>query len=862
MKGSLLLLLAAFFAISVNAQFLEDFNDGDITTGINWVGNTANFKVNSDHQLQLNTEGEGLSYLSASLGTAEILEWSFWIKCSFSPSDNNHAIFYLLADKSDLTMPLNGYFLKLGESGTMDAIELYRQTPTENILLARGEEGFLKGPFSIRLKVTRDDGHWEIWADSTGTAGFKLQATADDDFWQTYSTLGVVCKYTSSNSTKFRFDDIYAGQRIIDTKTPELIEAVFTNPYLIELQFDEPVDPEACSLISNYELIEDIGYPETAIRNPEDESSVILTFADKITEGQSYQLIIRGLKDLAGNRLDTSVNLVYYQVRQFDIVINEVMYDPEPPFGLPDCEYLELYNRTEHNVRLKDWILITGESEKELPVINVPAKAYCILTSTNCDSVFQAYGQAIGVPGFSLLNTGARVTLKNNEGAVIHQIDYNPGYLNNSLKEQGGWSLEQVDPDNFCGGLNNWAFSKSESGGTPGCINSVDDINTDNVDPVLRAIDVPDSVTVVLFFSEILDSINLRKCENYSIDHGIGKPVRALLEKLEYNRVKLIFGSPFIPDTIYTLGILSEVCDCAGNKLTANTYREFGLPCLADSGSLVINEILFDPKSAGTDFVEFYNRSKHVISLTGLMTGLKDEVTGELENACSLSVTGQIMLPGEYIVITQEPELLMTDYFTPNPGGFVKNQGFNALPNSGGHLVLCTRTGKILDEVTYNEDMHFSLLNSTKGVSLERIDFNSSSDIAVNWHSAAQNAGFATPAYQNSQYLQATVSDEMVKMEPEAISPDNDGYCDFLSIACNPSTAGCMITIKIYDSNGRIAKLLTANNLAGDTAIFNWDGTNDNHQIVSSGIYVVFTEILSVQGHVYRSKKPVVVTGH
>ena len=54
------------------------------------------------------------------------MEWTCYVKLSFSPSDNNMARVYLLSDQTDLKGPLNGYFIKLGENLSNDAIELVK----------------------------------------------------------------------------------------------------------------------------------------------------------------------------------------------------------------------------------------------------------------------------------------------------------------------------------------------------------------------------------------------------------------------------------------------------------------------------------------------------------------------------------------------------------------------------------------------------------------------------------------------------------------------------------------------------------------------------------------------------------------
>ena len=164
-----------------------------------------------------------------------------------------------------------------------------------------------------------------------------------------------------------------------------------------------------------------------------------------------------------------------------------------------------------------------------------------------------------------------------------------------------------------------------------------------------------------------------------------------------------------------------------------------------------------------------------------------------------------------------------------------------------------------IDMFAYNEDMHFSALGSTDGVSLERLDINGPTQNSMNWHSAASTVGFGTPGYQNSQFSSFIIISDDFTLDPEIFSPDLDGYQDYLTIYYNLANAGYVATLRIYDQAGRLEKLLVNNQLLGTSGSFVWDGTNDNGGKVNVGIHIIYFELIGGNGEILSFKKPVVV---
>ncbi|MBK7212486.1 MAG: lamin tail domain-containing protein [Bacteroidales bacterium] len=767
------------------AQFTDDFSDGNFTSNPGWSGDAAEFNVNPQFQLQLNASTEGVSSLSSASSISPVTEWRFWIRLAFSPSDNNYAKIYLSSDQPDMEGPLNGYFLRFGESGSQDAIELFRQTGTSVVSVCRGTEGLLAASFAVRIKVSRDEaGNWNLFADPLGGFDLKQEASGTDQGHSLAGWIGVSCKYTGSNSTKFYFDDFYMGPIQIDNIPPEFISVSLMTANSLKLQFNEGVNLENSGLNSNYSVNSGIGQPALAQRDALDPSLVYLTFNKNFESDISYDITVSGVTDFAGNSLTSqSKSFRWHESGSYELLITEILCDPDPAVSLPPFEFLEIYNSSPNAINLNGWNLNIGSTVKSLPEDNLGAGEYAILCDDDAVPYFESFGKLISFSTFTLPNTGTILILKNPQGRTVHSLNYDESWYHSDYKGYGGWSLEMIDPGNPCHGSDNWTASINTAGGTPGALNSVDAENPDTLSPHITSVGLPNSFCILLDFSEGMDTLALLNPMNYQVDQGIGSPFKVQLTGLSDRSIRLVFQTPLSSGVIYTLSVSADLRDCSGNAISIEPVK-LAMPEVIEENDVVINEVLFDPKEGCVDFVELYNRSDKVLDLFELTLAEMDTISGSLFGICDLQTQSRLLFPGDYVAVCIDTASLASCYYCPNRQGLVMVEKMPSLTNGGGCLALAHKSGSLIDQMSYSESMQYGLLTNTDGISLERINPEISSNEPGNWHSAASTVGFATPAYQNSQFGAALLKEGELTVSPAIFSPDNDGHDDVLFISC------------------------------------------------------------------------------
>jgi hypothetical protein len=646
-----------------------------------------------------------------------------------------------------------------------------------------------------------------------------------------------------------------------DVIAPKINSVTVIDSLHISVCFDDAIAASQLSLTSNY-IITSVGSPTLATANSGN-SCVTLSLSNKLINATNYTITITGITDCSSNSLTPNNKAFsHYKATPYDIVINELMPDPDPAINLPNEEYVELKNRTNFSINLKNWSFASLTTSKKLPDVTIAPNGYILLSGTGAINTFyNNYGipvtEVVSFP--SLLNDGTTLTLRDTNQVVISSVSYSSSWYNDANKSDGGWSLEQVDANNPCGGQSNWHASTHPNGGTPAYPNSVATSNPDNSSPTLDRVIVITADTIALIFTEPLDSITLSNPLNYTFDNGLITPTYVKAVAPEFKKVILKLSSSIQLGTIYNVSVLNGITDCVGNALI-NGSLPFALPEAPSANDVVINEILFDPTTGGVDFVELYNKSSKTINLKDLRLGSMDTLTNTLKDTEIITADGYLLFPESYVAISENGSAVKQQYLTMNPKGFLDVADLPSMNTDDDVVTLSDVNFNVIDNFKYTAKMHFPLLVTTKGVSLERIDFNRSTGDRTNWNSAAQAVGFATPAYRNSQYLQADGGSGVTIPNP-LFSPDNDGYNDVLNINYKLDESGKAANVYIYDSKGRQVRYLIRNEQLAQDGTLSWNGINDDNEKAPIGIYVVYVELFNLSGKVNKYKLSCTLAG-
>ena len=851
-----LLILLHCFQFS-NSQVADNFADGNLNSNPTWNGDTANFIVNSVKQLQLNASIAGTSTITTAvdLSAIDTIEWNLYLELSFAPSSQNNTKFYLFSSQNNLSNT-NAYYLQFGETGTNDAIQFYRQSGSVITLLGRGVDGRVAAAFGVSIKVLKyPNGLIEVYTDYTGGSDYQLEFSVNDAMNLNTGYVGWHCVYTNSNVSGFYLDNIYAGSFIRDTIRPFLVDSKFINDSLIEIEFNECI--KGFNLSSNFHLINNSAVGFTANL---DSSVFLIQLNNKVSSGDTLQINLTAIQDLNSNISDTIfIQLVFIRCENIsfgDLVISEVMCNPTGANNLPPVEYVELYNNSNKYLITKSLSFSDPTSIGIFGNDTICPRCYVVFTSAAGKLQLEANDIiAKSVSSLPTLNNDGDELVLKDSLRVLDILNYNATFYHDEFKSQGGWSIEKIKLDYLCTNTNNWSASCDARGGSPGLENCSDNIFMDLDNPMVQSIFVIDSNCIAVLFNEEINTDSLT-VNDFIIDETLN-PIVIDVYKNYSDKIVLKFNTLFIPNEVHTLQ-LNQIIDCSANRLLRDGKFKFGAGVPPSKGDIILNEIMFNPNDGCVDFVELYNKTDKILSIKNCSCCRRNSTTNQVEYNSKITTENLVVMPNDYLVLANTEEHFYQCY----PTAQIDKTMYYQLPSMNddeGSILILDEAALIIDELNYSDDQHSQLLNSTEGVSLERINADASTSNYKNWSSASFSSGYATPTLKNSQAIEGIVDESMISINPSVFSPDNDGFDDHALIEIKTNNAGSWTSVFILDVKGNKIKQLLNADLIGTNDKIIWDGTDNANRVVQSGIYIISAAIINEYGEVKNYRKPIII---
>ncbi len=479
-----LLLVSFFFSFCTYCQLSLNF-ETVFPGNIRWEGSITNFKINTEGQLQLNALQSGESGIFTKYKIPpDSLQIDLYFKMLFAPSNDNFAKIYLFLDKTT-EISANGYYLKLGENGSNDAIQLWKLTNGTPTLLGSASMGAISGDPSfarLQIKIYRT-GLWVLQTDYKGKTMYEddLEVFEPSFFLPDSMYFGLYCKYTATRIDKFFYDDISIKSIEKDTSAPvvNFVEVIDANS--VQIIFSESLDEFSAKIAANYSINNGLGSPDFVLFSSSMPTNVILKYNSKtISSGVSYLLNVSGIKDKKNNQKNSIITFIYkVKPEKGDIVITEVLTDP---YSGGD-DFVELYNKSNKFLKL-DSIRIVNAQKNESRVISTnyvlnPGKYVAVsrniaFLKSKYETPDSASFIAATLPSLNVDAANISLISVFNSGQVtVDSFDYNEKMHFSLIDEKKGISLERINILGTTNDVNNWHSASSQSKyGTPGYKNS------------------------------------------------------------------------------------------------------------------------------------------------------------------------------------------------------------------------------------------------------------------------------------------------------------------------------------------------------------------------------------------------------
>lgn len=237
-----------------------------------------------------------------------------------------------------------------------------------------------------------------------------------------------------------------------------------------------------------------------------------------------------------------ALNINAQLVMARDVVLNEILFNPVKD----GFDYVEIYNRSNHNINLNELLIANRNSANEIASVKNISKdsltitpgGFIVLTG-HVNWLKQHYTVhdpakiiQLVLPSFAD-EEGCVVLLRKSDSLIIDELAYDENWHFKMITDPQGVALEKINYDLPSQDKNNWTSASSSAGfGTPGYVNSQFRNNGYGSEAisVLPEVFTPNNDGQNDFASIIIKTQEPGKIVNAVVFNVLGRRVRYLLK--------------------------------------------------------------------------------------------------------------------------------------------------------------------------------------------------------------------------------------------------------------------------------------------------------------------------------------------
>lgn len=520
------------------------------------------------------------------------------------------------------------------------------------------------------------------------------------------------------------------------------------------------------------------------------------------------------------------------------VVINEIQYAPSGD----EPEWVEVLNISPWTADLRDWRISDSRTSVQSVITRspllIPTGSFAVIARDSGFFAVHSTSVPVVVTPFSALNntTPDAVVITDVRGHTMDSIHYEPFWGGN-----GGRSLERLDAWADGNDPGNWLTSAATAGSTPGRANSV---ALAAIDLRLESAGVFGSIIAIQVRNAGREDVQTYavRITNSATEEEIGElAAPGLIRRGEIHLLSYAWtGAPSGTSSLRIEVVVDGEMRHADNVGMVRFFRGY------EPGSLVINEIMYEPLSGTSEWVEVYNTRSEPIDLERWTVLDAPTASG---NRTATVLQAPIVVPsGGYAVIAGD-----STFFDRFPGVdgervvVVNQSGGLGFGNEGDAVVLKDPEGTMIDSVLYWPSWHHAAVPDARGRSLERIRPDLGSADPRAWSTSADPRG-GSPAARNSIFTPARASPSSLSFSPNPFSPDGDGHEDLCSIQFQLPSPSSVIFVRIFDLQGRLIRTLVQGETAGPSGELFWDGMESPPRRARIGPHILHLEALGSDG--------------